>query len=257
MLSERSQQLIEQSKGALKRPIRLVLFTTDTGCSACPDALALVRQIKAHMGKIALETYDIVMDRDKTELYGIKYTPAVVVQDAEGRGVTFYGLIEDVFLGILLRTIHAMADERIWFPDDIRRTLKYLNHEVKVRVFIETDCPLCCPVAETAIGLAMESPLIDTDIIVASDFPELIRKYQLALLPKTTFGENLHLEGHVSETEFLEMIFQAEGIRPGHDRKCLVCGSASPEIICQNCKARIQAEAIDHKTRVEKGLQQP
>ena len=257
MLSERSQQLIEQSSGTLKRPIRLVLFTTDTGCSACPDALALVRQIKAHMGKIALETYDIVMDRDKTEMYGIKYTPAIVAQNAEGRSVTFYGLVEDVFLNILLRTIHAMADERIWFPDDIRRTLKHLNHEVKIRVFVETDCPLCRPVAETAIGLAMESPLIDTDIIVASDFPELIRKYQLALLPKTTFGENLHLEGHVTETEFLEMIFQAEGIRPGLDRKCLVCGSASPDIICQNCKTRIQAEAIDHKTRVEKGLQQP
>jgi len=257
MLSDRSKLLIGQSPGALKRPVRLVLFTTEAGCSACPDALALVREIRAHMGKIALETYDIVMDRDKTELYGIKYTPAIVVQDAEGRAVTFYGLIEEVFLDILLRTIHAMADERIWFPDDILRTLRHLNHEVKIRVFVETDCPLCRPVAETAVGLAIESPLIDTDIIVASDFPELIRKYRIALLPKTTFGENLHLEGHVTEAEFLEMIFQAEGIRPGLDRKCVVCGSASPEIICRTCKTRIQAEAIDHKTRVEKGLQQP
>ncbi len=73
----------------------------------------------------------------------------------------------------------------------------------------------------------------------------------------TIFGENLQMEGHVTESEFLEMIFEAEGIKPGTDRRCLVCGNPSPDIICSNCKTRIQAEAIDHKTRTEKGLQHP
>jgi hypothetical protein len=53
------------------------------------------------------------------------------------------------------------------------------------------------------------------------------------------------------------MIFDAEGVKQGEDRRCLVCGKLSPDIICANCEIRIQAEAIDHKTRTEKGLQQP
>jgi hypothetical protein len=109
-------------------------------------------------------------------------------------------------------------------------------------------------VAETAIGMALESANVYADIIIASDFPELIKKHRITTLPKTIFGENLYMEGHVTESEFLEMIFQAEGIKPGPERRCLICGKISSDIICLNCKTKIQAEAIDHKTRMEKGL---
>jgi hypothetical protein len=145
----------------------------------------------------------------------------------------------------------------VWFPDDVRRVLKHLDHDVRIRVFVESDCPLCRPVAETAIGLALESRYVSADIIVADDYPELIKKYKIKKLPMTIFGENLQMDGHVTESEFLEMIFEAEGIKPGTDRRCLVCSNLSPDIICSNCKTRIQAEAIDHKTRTEKGLQHP
>jgi hypothetical protein len=251
MVSERSLAIIKQST-QLKKPVRLVLFTTDTACVLCPDARDLVHAIKAHMSKIALETYDMIMDRDKTELYGIRQVPAIVVQGGDGQTVTFYGLVEDIFLEILMETIHELADTKVWFPDEIRRTLKHLVHDVKIRVFVETDCRLCRPVAETAIGLALESRLVDSDIIIASDFPELIKKHKVTTLPTTIFGENLFMEGHVPEGEFLEMIFQAEGVKPAPDRQCLVCGSATPEVICEQCKTRIRAEALDHKLKTER-----
>ncbi len=111
---------------------------------------------------------------------------------------------------------------------------------------------MCRPVAQTAIGLAMENTLVSTEIIIASDYPELIKKYSIKTLPKTVFGENLHLDGHVAESEFLEMIFQAEGLQPGQDRRCLVCGNPSEDIICVNCKNRIQAESLSHKMREER-----
>jgi hypothetical protein len=31
-----------------------------------------------------------------------------------------------------------------------------------------------------------------------------------------------------------------------------VCGQASPELVCSSCKAKIQAEAVDHKRKDEK-----
>lgn len=257
MLSERSLNIVSNASVRLKKPVRLVLFTTERGCAACPESLELVKAIKAHSDKIALETYDMQMDRDKTELYGITHAPAIVVQGVDGHAITFYGLIEDVFLHILMSTIQLLSDSKVWFPDDVRRALGHLAHDVGIRVFVETDCPLCRPVADTAIGLALESSFIHVAIVVAADFPELIRKYNMRVLPKTIFGENLHMDGHVTESEFLEMIFQAEGIRVGEDRRCLVCSAASADLICFNCKTRIQAEAIDHKTRIEKGLQQP
>ena len=249
------ENLLNQMQSALtrmKNPVRLILFTCDTGCETCPESLNLVRAIKARSPKVALEMYDQVMDRDKAEQYGVKYVPAIVVQGGDGRMVRFYGLIEDIFLRILLDTILAVSDGKIWFPENIRRTLNHLEKDVNIQVFVETDCPQCRPVAETAIGLALESDLIIADIIIASAFPDLIRKFEIKTLPKTIFGKNLHMDGHVTESEFLEMVFQAEGVQPGTDRRCVVCGKPSPDMICTTCKTRIQAEAVDHKRKGER-----
>lgn len=236
----------------LKNPVRLLLFTSDAGCETCPEAQSLVRAVKAKSPKIALEMYDRVMDRDKADQYRVKRVPAIVVQGASGRHVRFYGLIEDVFQKLLVETIVAVSGERIWFPERVRSTLRHLQEEVGIQIFVETDCSQCIPVAETGIGLAFESDLIATDVIIASSYPDLIRKYSIKTLPKTVFGSNLHMDGHVTESEFLEMIFQAEGLQSGPDRRCLVCGSPSQDMVCTSCKARIQGEAVEHKRRGEK-----
>jgi alkyl hydroperoxide reductase subunit AhpF len=252
MLSERSLTIIRSKPGQLKKPVRLVLFTSDAGCEACPDVLELARAVKAQFNKLALETYDVVMDRDKSMQFGVRQTPALVVQGGEGETVAFYGKPEHLFLEVLLSTMTAVSESKVWFPENVRRALHHLANDVSIRVFVENDCPECRPVAETAIGLALESRLISTSIIVASDFPDLIKQYRISTLPKTIFGENLHMDGHVSESEFLEMVFQAEGLKPGPEKKCLVCGNTSPENICPGCKAKIQAEAVEHKLKGEK-----
>jgi len=255
MASMTNENLLSERRDALARmkdPVRLVLFTNDVGCETCPDARKLARAIKKSSPKIALEEYDIVMDRDKTMQYGIKRVPALVVQGGEGYAVTFYGLLEDVFFGVLLETILAISENKIWFPDYIRDTLNHLVEDVKLQVFVESDCRQCRAVAITAIGLAIKNKLIYTDIIIASDFPELIKKHDIKILPKTIFGDNLHMDGHVSESEFLEMIFMAEGLQPSKGRRCLTCGKPSQDLICSECKNRIQAEAVEHKRKTDK-----
>ena len=247
--------LLDQMQIALSRlksPVRLILFTKDAGCETCPESLNMVRAIKARAPKLALEVYDQVMDRDKAEQYGVKQVPATVVQAGNGRRVTFYGLVQDVFLRILIDVIIGVSESRAWFPENIGRALAHLEKDVHMQVFVETDCVQCRPVAETAIGLALENDLVTTDIVIASDFPELIKKFSIKTLPKTIFGVNLHMDGHVTESEFLEMIFQAEGVQAGPERHCLVCGRSSPDIICSSCKTRIQAEAVEHKLKGER-----
>jgi hypothetical protein len=257
MISERTLSLIKASTNRMNKPVRLVLFTSDTGCASCPDALELARAIKGHYKKIVMESYDLVMDRDKSGQYGIQRVPAIVLQGGDEEAVTFYGVMEDNLAIILMDTIQALSDSRKWFPEEVRSVLKHLAHDVTIRVFVESDCPQCRPVAGTAIGFALESKYVYTDIIVADDFPELVKKHKIKTMPTTIFGENLQREGPLADSEFLEMIFEAEGAKPTADRRCLICGKPSVDIICAQCKDRIQAEALDHKTRIEKGMQQP
>lgn len=253
MLKESTKQIIRGSLGQLKQPVRLVLFTSDTGCDACPDALLAARAIKAASTRIALETYDVVMDRDKSEEYGVKLVPTFVVQSKDGRAVRFSGTLEGVSLLLLLDAVVGIAGGREWFPDKIGSTLKKLSQTVPVQVLLENDCALCRPVAETAVGLAMTSKWVSTEIIVADDYPELLSKLKVKILPFTVFGRRFSLEGHVSESSFLEMLFSAEGqTAAGLDVRCMVCGQPSNEHICGSCKTKIQAEAVNHKRKDEK-----
>jgi thiol-disulfide isomerase/thioredoxin len=252
MLSEQSVAAIRSAASRMKKPVRLALFTSDTGCAACPDMLETARAVKEHFGKIALETYDVVMDRDKSVQFGVRQVPALAVQGGQGETVVFSGMIEHLFLEVLLSTITAVSETKAWFPENVRRALKHLVNDVTIRVFVEDDCPKCRPVAETAIGLGLENRLVFSNIIMASDFPDLVKRYGITTLPTTIFGENLVMEGHVTEGEFLEMVFQAEGLKTGPEKKCLVCGNASPDNICSMCKARIQAEALEHKLKGER-----
>ena len=236
----------------MRNPVRLVLFSSDTGCPACPAAKELVQAVKACSSRIGLETYDMVMDRDKREQYGIKRVPAMVVEGADGRAVTFYGLVDDILLELFLDAIKAASVNGAWFPENVSRVLKRLSREVHIQVLAENSCSQCGLVARTAIGLGFESNLIYTDVVVADDFPDLMKKHAVAGLPRTIFGENQYLDGHVTESEFIENIFTAEGLTPAPDRRCLVCGTASPDIVCSSCKLRIQSEALEHKRKGER-----
>lgn len=253
MLKENTHQIIRDSLGQLKQPVRLVLFTSDTGCDLCPDALLTAQAMKAASSRIALETYDITMDRDKSEEYGVKLVPTFVVQSQDGRFIKFCGSLEGMSLLLLLDAVAGIAGGRTWFPDKINSTLKKLSQTIPVQVLLENDCTLCKPVAETAVGLALTSKLVSTEIIVADDYPEILSKLKVKILPFTVFGRRLSLEGHVRESEFLEMLFKAEGQKAaGLDVRCMVCGQPSPEIICGSCKTKIQAEALNHKRKDEK-----
>lgn len=256
MVRESTQQLIRDSLAGLKQPVRVILFTTELHCEQCPDAVHTAKAIKAASPKISLELFDLIMDRDKTEEFGVKRAPTFVVQIPGGKAVSFCGTLEGVSLMLLLDAVKSASAVNPWFPDSIRDTLARVNNGVSIKVLLENDCSLCRPVAEIAVGLGVMSRLINTEIIVADEYPDMLAKHKIKILPYTIFGTNLHLEGHASESEFLEKIFQAEGQRAsGLNVNCAVCGRLSPDIICQGCKTKIQAEAVDHKRKEERSME--
>jgi hypothetical protein len=252
MIKDSTLQIIRDSLAGLRNPVRIVLFTSETGCDGCADALATAQAIKASAPKIALEIYDLTMDRDKSSDYGVTRVPCFVVEAPDRRRVAFSGTLEGLTLILLLDAVKGLASARTWFPDRITGTLKLLQKDVPVQVILDNDCTLCKPVAETAVGLALSNRLVSVEIVVADEYPELLSKHRVKILPYTLFGAKLHLEGHVSESMFLEMLFEAEGQRRnGADRRCVVCASPTMDSICASCKSKIQAEAINHKHKDE------
>ena len=109
MLKENTHQIIRESLGQLSQPVKLVLFTSDTNCDSCPDAIAVARAIKAASAKVGLEMYDITMDRDKSGEYGVKRVPSFVVEGQDGKKVTFSGSPEGITLIMLLDALACIG----------------------------------------------------------------------------------------------------------------------------------------------------
>lgn len=57
--------------------------------------------------------------------------------------------------------------------------------------------------------MAVESPKVTADVIEASEFPELIQRYQVRGVPKTMINATVGIEGAVPELAFLNQIVEA------------------------------------------------
>ncbi len=56
--------------------------------------------------------------------------------------------------------------------------------------------------------LAIESDWITADMIEATEFPDLVRRYAVSGVPKTVINETLWIDGAVPKTEFIGRVLE-------------------------------------------------
>jgi len=59
--------------------------------------------------------------------------------------------------------------------------------------------------------MAMENPNVTGEVIEASEFPELARRYQVMAVPKTVVNNKVEFLGSVPEATFLSQVLRAIG----------------------------------------------
>lgn len=62
-----------------------------------------------------------------------------------------------------------------------------------------------------AAHLAVESPLVTADIVEATEFPELARRFNVYAVPKTVINETHEVTGAVPEPHLVAALAQAVG----------------------------------------------
>ncbi len=70
-INERDRQAIRKEFKALDRPVKLVLFTDEKDCQYCRDTKQLLEEVASLSNQLALETYNIITDKDKADEFGI------------------------------------------------------------------------------------------------------------------------------------------------------------------------------------------
>ena len=100
--------------------------------------------------------------------------------------------------------------------DDLAPTrmtaLDGLSSDVHLQVFVTPTCPHCPSAARTAHQLAMASPRVTADVIVANDFPELAERYGVMAVPRVVIDDDGELRGSAARSRVPRVPGPGDGV---------------------------------------------
>jgi glutaredoxin-like protein len=213
LLREEDSSALRKEFSNLKHPVKLVMFTQEMECQYCRETRELVEEVSGLSDLISAEIYDFVGDVAVVEAYDIDKIPAVaIVQDGEESkdfGIRYFGIPSGYEFSSLITDIMMVGSGDSGLTAETREWLAGLKSPVHLQVFVTPTCPYCPQAVILAHRLAMESDLIQADMVEASEFPALSNKYHVYGVPRTVINEDVHMEGAAPEPMLLSKIQEA------------------------------------------------
>lgn len=191
----------------LKAPVKVVLFTSEVNCEYCEATERLLTEVsELSGGKITLEKHDFDSERETAESYGVDKTPAIIIPFRGGNGVRYYGIPGGYEFTSLIEDIADISGGFTRLQEDVRSQVKAIGKKVHIQVFVTPTCPWCPKAVRTAHQFAMENNSILSDMVEATEFPELARSFEVMAVPKIVINGDTSFEGAMPEQTFLDHI---------------------------------------------------
>jgi glutaredoxin-like protein len=188
------------------RAVRLIFFEQSIGCETCAPTRRALRQIADENEHVTLETLNLVLDKEKAAEYGVDRVPAVIVEGPGRNRIRYYGAPLGNELPTLLEAIHMAATGETRLSEQSRAQLKTIDKPVHLQVFFTPSCMYCPQMISLANQAAIESPLVSSVAIDATEFPDLVRRYDVNGVPKTVINDSAELLGAAPEEDFITAI---------------------------------------------------
>jgi glutaredoxin-like protein len=189
--------------------VKIVFFEQSIGCEMCAPTRRLLEQIAADNPDVTVEVLNLVLDREKAAEYGVDRVPAIIVASAEGERIRYYGAPLGNELPTLLQAISMARTRETGLSEQSRAQLKMLSTAVSLQVFFTPTCIYCPRMISLANQAAIASPLVSTAAIDATEFPDLVRRYNVNGVPKTVVNDTMEIMGAAPELEFIAAIVRA------------------------------------------------
>lgn len=191
----------------LRSQVRLLLFAQNSTCPTCSRQEELLRELCALTELLKLEVHDLVLDGDTALNYKIGKTPATAVVGARDHGIRFYGLTGGYEFTSLIEAIIMVSTGRTNLATELEEMVKKINEPVHLQVMVTLACPYCPEMVHVAHQFAFVNEHIRADMVEASEFPEVTKKYQVTGVPRTIINESHSFEGALpAPAAYLEII---------------------------------------------------
>lgn len=213
LLREADRNVLIEEFSKLHNPVKLVMFTQEMECQYCRETRALVEEISGLSEFISAEVFDLVHDAEIAERYNIDKIPAIAVtkggEQPKDYGIRYFGIPSGYEFSSLITDILLVSSGDSGLSTETRNWVAGLESPVHLQVFVTPTCPYCPPAVTLAHRLAMESDLIQADMVEAIEFPALSNKYQVQGVPRTVINETVFMEGAAPEPMLLTKLQEA------------------------------------------------
>ncbi len=184
----------------------------DGSCTSCADAEELLAELAATNDHLALEVHDVAAEPALAEEFAIERVPATLIAGPGAQGtLRVFGLPSGYEFATLLEDLIDVSAENDDLGAEAHEALEGLSSEVHLQVFVTPTCPRCPSAARTAHRLAMASPRVTADVIVANDFPDMAERYDVTAVPKVVIDDERGFVGALPEDEFVAAVFESTG----------------------------------------------
>ena len=84
-----------------------------------------------------------------------------------------------------------------------------MNAPVRLQVFFTPTCVYCPQMVKLANQLAIANPQITATAIDATEYPDLVQRYNVNGVPKTVINDAAEIVGAASEAELVDAVLKA------------------------------------------------
>jgi len=196
----------------LQQPVEVLFFGKKMDCDYCDDTRQLVEEVTALSDKLSLSIYDIDEDAALASQYKVDKVPGLVLAGREGDqildyGVRYAGIPSGHEFSSLINDMILVSGRDSGLSQQTREFLSQLKEPVHLMVYVTPTCPYCPRAVVLAHQMALESPMVEAEMIEATEFPELANRHGVSGVPQTTVNDGAGtLVGAVPEEHLVHEI---------------------------------------------------
>jgi len=210
-LKKQDVEYLKKQFEKLNQPVTLVFFTQKFECHYCQLTREIITELAETSDKIQVKAYDFVEDAEEVKKYDIKRIPAIALVGEKDYGIRFYGIPAGYEFSTLVEDIIDVSAGATSLSDEIKTALQKLERPVHIQAFVTPTCPHCPRAVRTAHQMAIESDLVVSDMVEASEFPQLSNRYGVSSVPKVVINETVEFVGALPDRNYLDKVLEAEG----------------------------------------------
>jgi glutaredoxin-like protein len=179
-------------------------------CATGKGTRELLAEVACLSDLIRLEVHDFVAEGELARSAAIDRIPAFVLKGARKGRVRYFGIPSGYEFTSLIQDPVDVSRGATDLAPATKDALAGLTTAVHLKVYVTPTCPYCPGISHLAHQFAVESARITADVIEASEFPDLVQRYEISGVPKTVVNEKIDIVGAQPEARCLEEVLRTQ-----------------------------------------------